>query len=159
MPSETEILDFITESNKIESIYRPPTDAEVMATKRFLSLNHVGIKDLERFVKACQPGAKLRLKVGMDVRVGAHIAPAGGPGIGYSLDNLLRRANDDEDPYIIHVEYETLHPFIDGNGRSGRVLWAWQMLRQEKWPELQYAFLRPFYYQALEHSDFRRKKE
>ena len=29
------------------------------------------------------------------------------PGIGYSLDDLVHRANDSEDPYGIHCEYET----------------------------------------------------
>lgn len=37
------------------------------------------------------------------------------------------------------------------NGRSGRALWAWQMLRQGRSFE-RIGFLRSFYYQTLERS-------
>lgn len=29
----------------------------------------------------------------------------------------------------LHVEYETIHPFIDGNGRTGRMFMNWQRLK------------------------------
>lgn len=65
------------------------------------------------------------------------------------LDKLLQRVRAGElTPMRAHVEYETLHPFMDGNGRSGRVLWAWQMRRDGRDP-LQLGFLHAFYYQAL----------
>jgi Fic family protein len=43
------------------------------------------------------------------------------------LDDLVRFANDDSLPPLVHAAYvhaqfETIHPFIDGNGRTGRAL-------------------------------------
>ena len=43
------------------------------------------------------------------------------------LDDLLAFCNDDSLPAlaqaaIAHAQFETIHPFVDGNGRTGRVL-------------------------------------
>ena len=29
-----------------------------------------------------------------------------------------------------HVEYETIHPFVDGNGRTGRMFMNWERLKE-----------------------------
>ena len=44
-----------------------------------------------------------------------------------ALDNFERFLYDDELPALIHVglahaQFETIHPFLDGNGRVGRLL-------------------------------------
>jgi hypothetical protein len=140
---------FVAESNAIEGIHRPPTEGEVAAHERLWGLAVVAIRDLEAFV-ADVAGKPLRRDGGQDVMVGGHRPPPGGPGVEAALTRLLHRIeHEPTTPYETHVAYELLHPFMDGNGRSGRALWAWQMMRDGLDP-FAMPFLRRFYYQTLD---------
>lgn len=148
--AEGEVERFVAESNRIEGITRPPSDAELMASIAFLSLPHEPtVACLEAFVSVVQPGARLRTEPGMNVVIGEHVPPKGGPFIRTRLESLLLGVAQGEHPYALHVEYERLHPFMDGNGRSGRILWAWQMVHRGHRPGLHLGFLHAWYYQSL----------
>lgn len=142
------IMAFAEESNKIEGI-DGASDTECKALTTFLSRQTITINDLVEYVSVIQPNAVLRLGSMHNVRVGNHIPPPGGPAIGYSLEHILTQAHGSEalNPQHIHVLYERLHPFTDGNGRSGRALWLWMMLKQNRNVDL--GFLHTFYYQTL----------
>jgi len=143
------LVAFVTESNAIEGIFRPPTDAEIAAHESFMKLPSALVGDLVEFVSAVEPKAILRDKRGLDVRVGNHVPTPGGPAVLSSLEEIMDRANSLEHPWPVHCDYEWLHPFTDGNGRSGRVMWAWMMLRQGRNP-FAIPFAQRFYYQTLE---------
>jgi hypothetical protein len=151
------LIEFVRESNKIEGIMRDPSDAEILATEEFVLLDDIKISDLEKLVSVFQPGNRLRDKAGLNVRVGNHIPPVGGPRIRMLLSMTLDEANDDRSPYLVHHDYETLHPFTDGNGRSGRALWLWQMKKRGalSWAT-SLGFLHAWYYQSLANSDLRK---
>lgn len=155
--TQSELVAFVAESNRIEGIVRQPTCAEIAAHVEFLEtdLCHssaAGIGALERLVAVLQPGALIRSRGGMNVRVGYHFPPPGGPDILFQLERLFEQlrvqgAGPDR-AYSVHHEYETLHPFMDGNGRSGRALWLWMM--GGKAP---LGFLHTWYYQSLAAGD------
>ena len=136
--------DFVEESNRIEGIVRSPTDRELDVHEWFADLVKPSAADLVTFVCTVQSEARLRNKPGLNVRVGMYSPPKGGPNVEITLNNLL---NSKYGPYSFHIEYELLHPFTDGNGRSGRVLWLHRMGGIEKVP---LGFLHTFYYQTLD---------
>ena len=141
---ETSAKSFIQESLRIEGIHRPPTYAEIEEHHRFMELDQVKVEDLEQFVSVYEPNAKLRNKRGLDVRVGNYYAPIGGESITTQLMLILCQANNKSiTPFIAHKMFEDLHPFLDCNGRAGRMLWMWMMRKAP------YGFLRTWYYQSL----------
>lgn len=147
-----DLAAFIRESNRIEGIHREPTEGELAAHKTLLAEHAMSVKALERFV-ADVAGRPLRDKPGMDVRVGSHFPPPGGPSVRTNLEVLVMSINEyDLTPFETHVAYETLHPFLDGNGRSGRALWAWQMRHGGFGDPFALGFLHRFYYQSLDES-------
>ena len=142
---------FVVTSNTIENIHRSPTDEEIGAHFSIVKRDNMTIKALEQFVSTCQPDAYLRNKKGDDVIVGGHRPPPGGSEIPKALRKLLDLAesNQVQEP-MLHLLYEWLHPFTDGNGRSGRVLWLWHMSRTQGLERsLRLDFLHLFYYQIL----------
>jgi Fic family protein len=145
------LKDFARESNMIEGIEDGAHNWDHHeALKHFLSLNTLRRSDLEEFVSAVEPGAFLRTRPEHRVRVGNHVAPPSALAL-VELAALLDDVNDKEpDPYVCHQRYEAIHPFIDGNGRSGRALWLWIRVKRGWNPNaMPWLFLQAWYYESL----------
>lgn len=50
----------------------------------------------------------------------------------------------------LHVRFETIHPFQDGNGRVGRLILLKECLKHDQTPFVIAETLRPFYYKGLD---------
>lgn len=142
------LVELVTESNRIEGL-GVAQPHEIAAHEELLCAPSLTVSLLQAFVNVVARAA-LRDSHGMNVRVGRHVPPRGGPEIRRNLDLLLDAISHQRlSPWEAHVEYETLHPFMDGNGRSGRAVWLWQMGGIDKVP---LGFLHSWYYQSLDAS-------
>ncbi len=151
--------DFQVESNQIENIFRRYAQLEPeLATLEAFLLRKAPLQvgDLSNLVSVFTLSRdRIRDLVGLDVRVGNHVAPRGDPTIPERLTEILAAAKFDagsEQAYLVHRAYEDLHPYTDGNGRSGRALWLYAMGGIGGAP---LGFLHHWYYQSLEFGGIR----
>lgn len=153
------IESFAKESNEIEGIFNDRNHiAHAMSLHSFLRKKQISTLLLKKFVHEVS-GAKLRQK-GDRVKVANHIPPDGDEAQA-QLKKLLKQLNAKaksgfvyDDCFYFHNEYERIHPFMDGNGRSGRAIWLWifmQMpfVKDGFWLQNQISFLHRYYYQSL----------
>jgi Fic family protein len=94
--------------------------------------NNAGIRET--------PGTALKNAITGEI---IYTPPEGKPVIQEKLANLEHFINDDEfstlDPLVkmavIHYQFEAIHPFIDGNGRTGRILNGLYLVQQNLLPQ------------------------
>lgn len=48
-----------------------------------------------------------------------------------NLIKMIKKAKTYEDCWECHNEFEVIHPFIDGNGRTGRLILNWLLLKNK----------------------------
>lgn len=149
----TNLRCFQKESNWIEGIY-DVREEEIDALIWIVSVKDIRPEHLIQYVNVVQPDAVLReFNHIPGVRVGNHIAPRSGPEIRKEFEKICSDVNNGAHRSVIHHRYETLHPFTDGNGRSGRALWLWQFVKDRQWvPD---SFLRWWYYESLAENEAR----
>lgn len=130
--------EMVHESNKIEGFPdSPEMDLASLKALESLSildtevgLNHLIIRKIQEDITSPQSElwnkhkGNYRSATMTDVSVGGHSTPRY-----YEVDDLMEqwlRNFNARTPKQNHIEFERIHPFADGNGRTGRILMWWQ---------------------------------
>jgi Fic family protein len=132
-------LEFLEQSNLIEGVMGLTDEAvEAWEYAKAVDIRHSGhvlhIHNL--LMQKLNPRIAGRLR-DCNVRVGTYVAPDYTLVSGL-LDELLQaqplsvsadKSINERDIKMWHVEFERIHPFADGNGRTGRIIMNCQRLK------------------------------
>lgn len=134
---------YIRGSNAIEGIYGEAEVAQSLKAWQFLveqdEISHAVICEVQRIITENQTNlhdnqrGKYRSFSKTNVSIGGRYAPD------HSLvDSLMNGWLKDVvkmQPLIGHVRFESIHPFADGNGRTGRMLYWFVCVLMNKVPK------------------------
>ena len=147
---EVHILNqFAIESNEIERIYTGDRhETHLAALEWFMELELIHIEDLKKFVFWIEIGTTYRAESKVDRFIQGRLV-MDWKKVHQRLLKVIQDGNAGlYHPNKNHRTYEHIHPFSDGNGRSGRALWLWEMHRFLDY-DGRYGFLQMYYYETL----------
>jgi Fic family protein len=146
-----DITQLIRESNLIEGYDDPAFDAQGMTAWKYLAkvdrLDHGHVMKVQKILTLKQTdlqpdwrGYYRKIDVWVGGRKGAH--PDAVPALMADWIYLI----PEREPVPHHIEFEKIHPFVDGNGRTGRMLMWWmQAQRGEPYSQLTAADRQSYY--------------
>lgn len=111
----------------IKEIERFVNEDREVSTRALLDIHQIVMRDID-----VSWGGRLR-NAAVFIK-GTRHTPPNAARLGEELDTLVAWADQSaQHPVLLaaetHFRFESLHPFFDGNGRTGRLLMNWQLLR------------------------------
>ncbi len=111
----------------VKEIERFVAESRDLSARAILDLHQLVMRDID----ATWGG---RLRNGPVFIKGTRHVPPNASRVGEELDTLVAWAGQSALHSVLiaaetHFRFESLHPFFDGNGRTGRLLMNWQLLR------------------------------
>lgn len=148
------MAEHIRQSNLIEGYDDPEFDKQSMKAWKFLArqeaIDRAVVQTLQKTIVESQddlsPMERGQYRYAQ-VWVGDH-QPPNALRIPELMESWLNNMAfySDHTPKELHVEFEKIHPFVDGNGRTGRMLMWWHELKLGLEPTLIKASERQEYY-------------
>lgn len=142
IPKHT-MMKYIHQSNLIEGYDHRKMDVQAYKAWEFLQeqkkLTHSVICEVQRLITLTQNDmapewrGHYRDHARINVTVGNHVPPVYQM-VPHHMENFLLDF-EQEDSKWMHARFEDVHPFVDGNGRTGRMIMWWQQWRrgEELW--------------------------
>lgn len=132
--SDVQKLSWIRESNLIEGVNNPLEDTRCIYAWEWLQAQEFNLETILKLHKKIMHAldfpiaGKLRtINVGVGGRLCPHWALVSG-----LLTEWIKNSSKLNDVLTIkraHITFEKIHPFSDGNGRTGRMLMNWMLVK------------------------------
>lgn len=146
-PSKKEVIEFLQESNAIEGVYDDDSLAQALVAWKFLmewpKLTVGVMLRVHKMLMLNQtnllPSDKgyfrnITVYIGGKAAINAIHVPEKIEQLVLNMNDAIENGKKETNiwkEYITkehHIQYEHIHPFIDGNGRTGRMFYQWERI-------------------------------
>lgn len=137
--NDISVIDFLRESNAIENVFDLESLGNALLAWAYLSTVKVlTVKDILKTHRILMKGKLEKEDTGMWRHEEVMIAGRLGhpykvvPGeMQMWVFEMAKRPMTFAENSKLHVQYEHIHPFIDGNGRTGRMFYLWNAIKHQ----------------------------